>query len=457
MNVNTRKVLLVVIGALFFFVQGFASEENAAPNVPIVATPPSKVADILAKVEQAETKCKSVTTYQTPLRATHGRLRSRGKLKMTHFVGDRPVVLCGFRESDQSWHVVEVHVHVAAKEGERVYTYTPVTPGYTVDRLEGRGTTRLIFDLADLRGEHIVVYRMHHLNIPEQAIEHELSGKHLLAMAEVRTYTPYHPDFENHLVNEGVRYLKGEILVAQEELRRANVYAKAFPQRLLADVIPLEIPMALHAIEQMDDEKWKADERTAIGAVYAEYALNKENAFRYSVSSANAIGATQFTNKGGNGTYSRVVRECVGAELNPRFPEGAENLRNAIKAEICLLDMELAVLPSVKELYERKPLIGGIYPVAAYNGGHGWAVELKNTLERSQIDLEDEDVALPERLVKKPSGVAVTRKKGKHARIKVTKKIENAQTAIYVQKYVSAINFLAEWFDRENNADTSAQ
>ncbi len=410
---------------------------------------PSRTRDILEKVALAEARCKNITTYQTVLRATHGRLRVGGKLKMMHFIGDRPVVLCGFRESDKSWHTVEVHVHSFATEGERVYTYTPITSGYTVDRLSGRGTTRLIFELADNNGEHIIVYRMKHLNIPQQAIDRELSGKRLLQLAKVQTYTPYFSDFTDpELMRIGMVYLKGEILSAQKELRHAGVYSKVFPDRLLADVIPWEIPMALSAVEQMDDDNWKLNPRTATDSIYAEYALNKEKAFRYSVSSANAVGATQLTNKYGNGTYSWVVRECRAAGLNPHFPEGAEDLRNALKAQMCLLDMELATLPCAQELYSRKPLIGAIYPVAAYNGGHGWGVELCNTIKRLGINLEDGAVVLPDKLVKEELLTKVIQQGKKHTRIVLKKNIENVQSAIYVQKYFSVINFLADYEKR---------
>ena len=458
MNIRTRWLSAALFTSLLFLDFGLAYGEGAVTPQPAVATPASsKVSATRAKIAEAETRCSAATTYQTPLRATHGRLRVKGKLRMKHFTADRPVILCGFRASDQSWHVVEVRVHSTAKEGERVFSYTPVTPGYSVDRLLGRGTTRLMFDLTDLNGEHIVVYRMRHLDIPHEAIDRELPGRRLLELATVQTYTPAHPDFADpdHTLF-GMRYLKSEILAAQQELRDAGVPSETFTERLLADVIPWEIPMALGAIEQMDDERFVADERAEIESVYLHYALNGEKAFRYSVSPANATGAFQFTNKNGNGTYSWVVRECKGAALDPRFPEGAQNLRNAIKAAICLLDMELAQLPSAQELYRRKPLIGGIYPVAAYNGGHGWAVELENTLAQSGVDLEGENVELPDRLIiRRPSANAAQTAK-KRTRIRISRKIENKETAIYVQKYVAVINFLADHVYHLDSDDTAS-
>lgn len=416
---------------------------------------------ILGRIDEAEKLCRADMAYETPLRATHGRLRVKGKLKKVHFVATRPVVLCAFRESDQSWHVVEIRVQSSAVEGERVYTYAPVQSGYTADRLMGRGTTLLTFDLADASGEHLVVYRARHLDIPQGAIDRELSEQRLLELAESRTYTPAHPDFlEKELVVIGMRYLKEEILAAQKELRDARVPSRTFPDSLLADVVPWEIIMALGAIEQMDDERSVADPSAETSSAYLHYALNKEKAFRYSVSSANAVGPLQFTNANGNGTYSLMVRECKGADLDQRFPEGAMDLRNVIKAAICLIDWELARLPLVHELYERKPLIGGIHPVACYNGGHGWCVEFGKTLKRLGVDLESEDVELPDTLIIKRRDSAPAKGKKKGAHIRVTKKIENRETAVYVQKYVSVINFLvdhAEMLKSGGRTDGSAQ
>jgi hypothetical protein len=52
----------------------------------------------------------------------------------------------------------------------------------------------------------------------------------------------------------------------------------------------------------------------------------------------------QFTNRKGKGTYALVVRRCPAASLDPNFERGATNLLNAMKAAICLLDLELAAM-----------------------------------------------------------------------------------------------------------------
>src|SRR5258707_13351977 len=78
----------------------------------------------------------------------------------------------------------------------------------------------------------------------------------------------------------------------------------------------------------------------------------------------------QFTNRHGNGTYALVVRKCRGAQLDPNFERGATRLPNAMKAAVCLLDVELSQMSSeIRSAYRTNPEVLGIFAVAAYNGG----------------------------------------------------------------------------------------
>src|SRR5262249_38391473 len=157
---------------------------------------------------------------------------------------------------------------------------------------------------------------------------------------------------------------------AIEELRLARVPSAAFPGELLADSIPVQVMTTLAVIEQTDDADYVEKEALAFDEVLSQYGLKQEEAYRYSVSSAHALGPMQFTNRRGNGTYSLVVRRCPGAKLDPVFERGATNLLNAMKAAACLLDLELAQMPEdIRLAYRANPTVLGIFPVAAYNGG----------------------------------------------------------------------------------------
>src|SRR4030095_11724766 len=113
---------------------------------------------------------------------------------------------------------------------------------------------------------------------------------------------------------------------------------------LLADVVPASVITTLAVIEQTDDTDFLASSTAAFDDVLSHYGLKREEAYRYSVSSAKALGPMQFTNRKGNATYALVVRLCSGAKLDPNFERGATNLLNAMKAAICLLDLELAAM-----------------------------------------------------------------------------------------------------------------
>ena len=175
-----------------------------------------------------------------------------------------------------------------------------------------------------------------------------------------------------------------------DELRNANVPSAAFPGELLADVIPAEVITTLAVIEQTDDEDFLEKGRDAFDEVLSQYGLKREEAYRYSVSSAKALGPMQFTNRHGNGTYSLVVRRCSGAQIDPNFERGATRLQNAMKAAACLLDIELSQMNSdIRSAYRTNPEVLGIFAVAAYNGGPRNVAKLYRALDRMGVQLDE--------------------------------------------------------------------
>jgi len=239
-----------------------------------------------------------------------------------------------------------------------------------------------------------------------------------------------------------------------------RVPSLAYPDKLLADVITARHLSALALIEQMDHDKFLgrlrcaalsgAEEnacteeaaRVTLEAVLIEYALNGTDAFRYSISSAEAIGAMQFTNRNGSGTYKSVTRICAKAKLERDFERGATDLHNAMKAAACLLDIELAALPKeVRDLYARDPRLGGLYPVAAYNEGGGGALELFRRIEREGIDL----ASIPEGVLELPESVFRRCRCGamKGGRV-------NGETYLYIRKYF----YVWEWLSSTGQKKT---
>ena len=149
---------------------------------------------------------------------------------------------------------------------------------------------------------------------------------------------------------------------------------------------PPQVITTLAVIEQTDDADFWQRSTAAFDDVLSHYGLKREEAYRYSVSSAKALGPMQFTNRKGNGTYALVVRRCPAAKLDPNFERGATNLLNAMKAAICLFDIELAQMRSeIRRAYRNNKEVLGIFPVAAYNGGPRNVAKLYGVMKRMGV------------------------------------------------------------------------
>jgi hypothetical protein len=60
-----------------------------------------------------------------------------------------------------------------------------------------------------------------------------------------------------------------------------------------------------------------------------------------------------------------------------------------MKAAVCLLDLELAAMPSdIRLAYRANPDVLGIFPVAAYNGGPRNVAKLYRVLTRTKVKLD---------------------------------------------------------------------
>ncbi len=95
----------------------------------------------------------------------------------------------------------------------------------------------------------------------------------------------------------------------------------AFRGELLADVIPPQVITTLAVIEQTDDKDYIQKGALAFDEVLSQYGLKREEAYRYSLSDANALGPMQFTNRKRNGTYAYVVKRCSRSKARPGLRE----------------------------------------------------------------------------------------------------------------------------------------
>ena len=138
---------------------------------------------------------------------------------------------------------------------------------------------------------------------------------------EMAYYTSAHPALlSNELANAGQNYVRTMLDLAAERLR-----AKNFP------VSPqiVDIAERLAIVEHVDHDRFRREDRRALyNEIYALYALNRLDTYRYSVSWAGAGGMVQMIPS----TYQMIRRRRPAIGLNPDFVLGMRNHGNALEA-----------------------------------------------------------------------------------------------------------------------------
>jgi len=304
----------------------------------------------------------------------------------------RPVAFALWSEGKQQWTIAQVELPrppIKWKPGRKPLKFRMLTPGIEARHVKGTGAERLMFAFS-ADGEPLKVYGRKFPVFDNKLVKRK-QWSAVVQTAKPIVYLPFTEDtFDPGFVSGGKEFLATTASKALEELRLAKVPSAAFPGELLADVIPPQVVTTLAVIEQTDDRDYVQKQDVAFDEVLSQYGLKQDEAYRYSVSSAKALGPMQFTNRRGNGTYSLVVRRCRGANLDPVFDSGATNLLNALKAAICLLDLEIAGMrPDIREAYRENPVVLGIFPVAAYNGGPRNVGKLYKVLDRMNVGLDE--------------------------------------------------------------------
>jgi hypothetical protein len=382
---------------------GEADVEVAEGEVPLAvaesepgddAAPVIELAELVVEarvLDRHEVIHELVSAARSQLRDVKLQYVFTGKGKKETLRG-RPVAFALWSEASREWIIAHVEIPrppVKWKPGRTPMAIRVITPGIQARHVKGTGAERLM--LAFSRGgEQLKVYGRK-FPVFDSAL---LKKKRWRAVAETArpiVYLPFTEDtLDPQLVSGGREYLLSTARRAVEELRLANAPGVAFPGELLADVVPAEVIATLAVIEQTDDADFKTKKMEAFDEVLNHYGLKREEAYRYSVSTAAAIGPMQFTNRRGNGTYSMVVRRCPAARIDPDFERGATDLLNAMKAAICLFDIELLQMRSeIRSAYRDNMKVLGIFPVAAYNGGPKNVTKLYRVMNKMNVRLED--------------------------------------------------------------------
>ena len=151
----------------------------------------------------------------------------------------------------------------------------------------------------------------------------EKGGRHV----ETAFYISTHPGLITpEVVNAGKMYVRNTIDIAREKLREKGIYI----QPRIADIAE-----RLSAVEHVDHQRFRTEYHPNIyNDIYALYALNEGDTYRFSVSSAGAGGMVQMIPS----TYRMVRSQYYNVNLMPDFVEGMRNHVNA--AQVMLLYMQ---------------------------------------------------------------------------------------------------------------------
>ncbi|HTD75674.1 MAG TPA: hypothetical protein VK652_19240, partial [Steroidobacteraceae bacterium] len=222
----------------------------------------------------------------------------------------RPVAFALWSEAQKNWTVAHLEIPrppVKWKPGRGELPFTVLTRGIEARHVKGTGAERLMFTFSR-GGEELKVYGRK-FPVFDNPLIKKKRWREAAATARSIVYLPFTRDtLDPRLTTGGRDFLLATARGAVDELRDARVPSEAFPGELLADVIPAEVIATLAVIEQTDDEDFLDKGRDAFDEVLSQYGLKREEAYRYSVSSAKALGPMQFTDRRGHGTYSFVVR-----------------------------------------------------------------------------------------------------------------------------------------------------
>lgn len=181
-------------------------------------------------------------------------------------------------------------------------------------------------------------------------------------------YTPYQSYLADpYIVKIGQDYLSNKVDSVFDELRNLKVKSKAYPNQLLTDTVDAALVKSIIAIEHVSATTMlSGNVEDQLSKFYVILATNEHKAYAYAKSSASARGLVQFIPS----TYNRLIKIRSDLTLNKNFEQGMLDPYNAIKAQIGLLDANLAGLPtSVKDTYSHDYKTLGAYLAAVYNGG----------------------------------------------------------------------------------------
>ncbi len=328
------------------------------------------------------------------------RLDKSGKPIMSKKVIRREFGLVAYSPKTDTFHTIVLDMPLVGNDIFQPNVRTEHVPPYQVIRTKGQTFNKMIFQVT-MGDEELFVYAAKHLSVPPAFRSQGI--KAMNQEAEVVVYLATPPYLANEeFARYGQAFALRAIGAALFELHQAGVPSRAYPGKLVADVVTPETLLNLLVTEQTDPcllevrepgcdkllpKRLYARNEQVVDAVLTEFVINGLDAYRYICSGAAACGAYQFTNnktrqrngKYADGTYEAMRLRYPLAELDPDFKRGTRGFRNSAKAAAVLTDYELSSegVPSwVREAFVNDGQMGLLFPAAAYNGGPSQAKAL---------------------------------------------------------------------------------
>jgi hypothetical protein len=256
-----------------------------------------------------------------------------------------------------------------------------------------------------------------------------------------KVYTPYNQAFYTpQVLSRGSDYLSYLLTDAYTEVREKGIKSHAFPDRLLADIVDPYLVKSIAIIEHADSQIYGDDApEQSVGRFLITLALNGEDAFNSSVSSAGARGLVQFM----PGTYKMIAKGRPELGLIQDFTAAMSDHTNAVKAQMALLDENLDLMPKdVQALYLNDRGQVAPFLAAAYNGGTvrvrrsyaewgaDWATYRMNQLDVLQVKADKMDARIKQ--LKKLIAKTTATKELKQYKVELSK-LQNERPGIKVE------------------------
>lgn len=321
--------------------------------------------------------------------------RMTGTRTVTEEASERPVTLAVWNPKTD-----EIHYFRAVKNGTHLALSDIAPYRIRVTYTNGLNST-FVVDGHD--GETVIAIRY-------PVYTSRLVGKKKIFDITDVVYVPYSGALHTpQMVDEGERWLAHAVDTVYADIRTRGIHSRAFPERLVADVIDPTFITSILLIEHISPQATPAQMRHQLEAFAVTLAGNRDRSYAYSRSSAGALGLAQFVPS----TY-KAVAGWTDFGLDPNFERGMRSPVNAIKAQIAYLDYLLSRMPKdAIANYDVHRLLVEEYIAAGYNGGVTRAIkamsvweenldknERVHVLSRSRLKLETMDYVLKLRAVR---------------------------------------------------------